>query len=341
MRPAGDAAYSFLKCRFLPHLEGQETAAAPQQENQFFLSLGLLCSHYGISPMDTRSLGYPYSREVALWDAQRRLRTACEPSVEISLAQQDGSLCLAAKETCCTGNTLYYIPVVPLHRLMQSRSTRSGAQLLLGICAYLYHEAGVPYFRDDSSYLCWQYDMIYEWVENDPDGWEQEHYWQNRSQLHAAAYIGDVMQRRLCNRKNLEKLAERAAMFLPFDSYGSSCLDLACDALQLWKDYPKAHLWGHADEGVLPDPEEYDDNDCITMDKYIGFCADTQGWLYTTLSECVNNEFNECASIQEPVLHRLFDGREQQPDSLDFECRLLRLIDDLCAILNASDNGSH
>lgn len=338
--PAGAAAHAFLKCRFLPHYTGQETTVAPPQEKDFVTSLDLLCRHYGISPMDTRALGYPYSREVALWDAQRKLRAACEPSVEIGSTTAEGGGCLTSAETYCTGNTLYYIPLVPLHRLMQCRTTRKGAQLLLGICAYLYHMAGVPHYRDEDSYLYWQYDMIGQWVEDDPEGWEQEHYWQNRSQLHTAAHIGEVMQRRLHNRVNLDRLAERTAQFMPLDSFGSSCLDLAGDALQLWNDYPEAHLWRYADQSVLPDPESYDESDCITMDKYIGFCADTEGWLYNTLSECVNNEFNECTSIQEPVLHRTFDGREQAADSLEFECRLFRLINDLCALLNENEDGS-
>lgn len=336
----GAAAHAFLKCRFLPHYTGQETAADPQQETEFFASFALLCSHYGISVMDTSILGYPYSREVALWDAQRKLRAACEQSIGIGSIIVEGNFSLTAAETYCTGNTLYYIPVVPLHRLINRRRTRKGAQLLLGICAYLYHVAGVPYYREDSSYLCWQYDMIGQWVKDDPEGWEQEHYWQNRSQLHTAEHIGDVMQRRLWNRYSLDRLAGNTEKFLPLDSFGSSCLHLADAALRLWGDYPDAHLWRNADQSVLPDPESYEDGDCITMDKYIGFCADTDGWLYHTLSECVNNEFNECVSIQEPVLQRIFDGREQATESLDFECRLFRLMDDLCGLLNEYGNGS-
>lgn len=336
-RTAGHAAHAFLKCRFLPHHDGQDKAADPQQEADFFASLALLSDHYGIAPTDCRSLGYPYSRAVALWEVRRRLKTACEPSVEIRTKAKKGRLYLSAKETYCTGNTLYYIPVVPLHRLMRCRRTRKGAQLLLGVCAYLYHEAGVPYYRDEESYLFWEYGMIAEWVEDDPGGWEQEHYWQNRSQLHEAYHIGDVMHRRLCNGVNLESLGQRAAAFAPMDSFGCECLALAREALQLREDFKGAHLYRNADTKVLPDPEGYDGEDCITMDKYISFCADTKGWLYQTLSERVNNEFGECTAIQEPVLRRRFDGRRQDSKSLDFECRLFRLIEGLCSLLNQSD----
>lgn len=340
IRPAGTAAYGFLKCRFLPHFTGQGTAEAPTEEEAFFHSLGLLTTHYGISLTPTRHLGYPYSRALALWEADRLLRNVREESISLRVQEQKGKPCLIATETYCTGNTLYYIPLVPLHYLMKDRRRRRGAALLLGVCSYLFHKAGMPHYHDEGSYLSWQYDMIAEWVEADPEGWEQEYYRQQRSQLHEAKHIGEVMQRRLWNRYTLVHLEANAEKFIPQDRYGWECLSLAEDCLQLLRDYPQESLYRNADLSVLPDPDAYDGEDCITMDKYIGFCADTKGWLYQTLSECVNAEFGEYTQIQEPVLHRLFDGRMQDNESLDFECRLFRLMDDLCDILNNKDYGS-
>lgn len=42
--------------------------------------------------------------------------------------------------------------------------------------------------------------------------------------------------------------------------------------------------------------------------------------------------------MQEPVIRRCFEANEQQADSLDYECRLFPLINELCYILN---NLSH
>ena len=340
IRPAGAAAYGFLKCRLLPHFTGQGTAEAPQEEEAFFHSLGLLTAHYGISLTPTRHLGYPYSRELALWEADRLLRKVREESIGLEVQEQEGKPRLAATETYCTGNTLYYIPLLPLHYLMQDKRRRRGTGLLLGVCGYLLHRAGIPHYCDEGSYLFWQYDMIAEWVEADPDGWEPEHYWQQRSQLHEAQHIGGIMQRRLWNRYSLEHLEANAGKLVPQDDYEWECLSIAQDCVKLMQDYPQESLYRNADLSVLPDPEEYGEEDCITMDKYIGFCADTQGSLYQTLSECVNNEFNEYGSIQEPVLRRTFDGQQQDNGSLDFECRLFRLMDDLCAILNNKEYGN-
>lgn len=289
--------------------------------------------------MATRSLGYPYSMGVALWEARRLLRARQEHIKVLEHRDAAGSLVLQAKETYNTGNTLYYIPVVPLYRLLQDRRRKRAARLLLCTCAYLYHVTGIPYYTDDSSYLCWQYDMIREWVENDPTDWEAESYNSNRSQLNAAEHIGKVMQRRLSSPCHLNRFAALVEQFAPLDRFGCECLSISEKALGLWRDHPQGHVYHHADTEVLHDDDEDYNEDCITMDKYIGFCAETEGWLYHTLSECVNNEFNECRDLQEPVLTRTFDGRVQEADNLDFECRLFALLDDLCYLLNTYDNG--
>jgi hypothetical protein len=337
--PAGAAAYGFLKVRFLPHLAGQPVSLSQNEEEDFYRSFALLCGHYSIIPTETRSLGYPYNKAVALWEANSLLRARQEQIEIIEGRDAEGSIGLQAEETYNTGNTLYYIPVVPLHGLLQDRRTKHAAQLLLCTCAYLYHVAGIPYYTDESSYLCWQYDMIREWVENDPTDWEEESYNSNRAQLNTAEHIGKIMQRRLWNPCHLNRFADLVGRFEPLDSFACDCLSIAQKALGLWRDHPQGHVYRNADTQILHGDDEDDYNeDCITMDKYIGFCAETQGWLYHTLSECVNNEFNECRDIQQPVLTRTFDGRTQHTESLDFECRLFSLMDDLCYLLNTTDN---
>lgn len=337
--PAGAAANGFLKVRFLPHLAGQPVMTLPMDEEDFYRSYTLLCDQYGIAASETRSLGYPYNKAVALWEASKLLRSRREDVTILEYRDAAGSLLLQAEETYNTGSTLYYIPVVPLYRLLQDRRTKMAAQLLLCTCAYLYQIAGIPYYTDDSSYLCWQYDMIRQWVEDDPEGWEDDSYNYNRSQLNTAEHIGYVMQRRLWNACHLNRFAEMVGQFDPLDSFGCDCLSIAETALGLWRDHPQGHVYRHADTEILhsDDDEEYNE-DCITMDKYIGFCAETKGWLYHTLAECVNSEFNECRAMQEPVLTRIFDGRAQEADSLDFECRLFSLLDELCYLLNTTDD---
>jgi len=340
IRSEGTAAYGFLRCAFLPHWTGKaQSSTDPSEEHDFYASYTLLCSHYNLSPMETRSLGYPYGKAVALWAVEGLLKGRKEiiEITEVRTASQ--KLCLQAKETYNTGNTLYYIPLMPLHALLQDYKTKRAAQLLLAACCYLYQVAGIPCYTDEDSYLFWQYGMIREWVEDDPEGWEQDSYNANRSQLNAAEHIGNLMLRRMRNSQNLNRLAVAVREFAPLDRFGCDCLAVAEKVLRLWQDYPQGHLYCHADREVMHGDDDNNEGECIMMDKYIGFCAATEGWLYHTLAECVNNEFNECSDIQQPVLTRTFDGRAQDADSLDFDCRLFGLIDELCYILNTTDYG--
>lgn len=243
-------------------------------------------------------------------------------------------------ESYNTRNTLYYIPVIPLHNLLQDRSRKKAAQILLCTFAYLYHKAGVPYYGDEGSYLHWNYEMHADWVFNDPESWDTEDYNRYMSEIKTASYIGEVMHRRLWNTAQLDRFEGLVREFNPSDSFAWECLAIGKRTLKLWQEYPKAHLYCHADGDCLPEPEEgYDDNDCVTMEKYIGFCATTGGWLYDSLEQGINSEFGECTALQEPVLRRCFDGRQQETGNLDYEYRLFTILDDLCYLLNNPDDA--
>ncbi|MNY62568.1 hypothetical protein D3C86_1994070 [compost metagenome] len=69
------------------------------------------------------------------------------------------------------------------------------------------------------------------------------------------------------------------------------------------------------------------------MEKYISFISDTKGWLYESIEESINNEFNEYGTMDEPTIIKCFDGRERTENSLDFESRLFALLEDMCALL--------
>jgi len=336
--PAGAAAYGFLKTRFLPHYTGQPLRGSNNEKDGFYRSFGLLCSHYGISPCDTTGFAYPYGREAALHEAARLLTEKHPQHIEMELQEDSGTFSLQVSERFYTGNTLFYIPVLPVQYMMQRKEHRKAARLLLCVFSYLYHTAGVPYYTEDS-YLYWHYEMVTEWLINDPDDWEQETYYNYMSQSRTALHHGEKMLRRLKNTVHRERFGEWLAAFVPDETFGRDCHHIAQKFYDLWRDYPEISLYHHADDSCLPDPEmeDYDDGDCITMEKYVGFVASTDGWLYENVEQSVNSYFNESLSKQEPVLKRCFDGREQQADSLEFECRLFPLINELCYLLNNYD----
>lgn len=217
--------------------------------------MDLLCSHYGIAPVDIRSLAYPYGRAVALHEVRRLLKGRFRYGIDVMWeADTDGLFALHATEYCNTRNTLYYIPVVPLHCLLQERRKKRAAQLLLYTVCYLYHKAGIPYYRDEGTYLYWNYEMVSDWVRDDPDGWEIDNYNGYVSEINTAVCIGDTMHRRIWNTKNLERFGQAVSGFEPCDNFAKECLAIAKATLTLWQDYPKAHLYRHADESCCPTP---------------------------------------------------------------------------------------
>ncbi len=162
------------------------------------------------------------------------------------------------------------------------------------------------------------------------------------SQLRAALHYGETKLRRLWNTVHLDRSGEWLADFKSNDPFDTVCHRISQKFYTLWQDYPETSIYRHADTDCLRDLEEdgYDDYECITMEKYIGFLACTDGWLYDNVQQSVNAYFNESVSKQEPVLKRYFDGQPQYTDNLDFECRLFPLLNELCYLLNSYDYGN-
>jgi hypothetical protein len=109
---------------------------------------------------------------------------------------------------------------------------------------------------------------------------------------------------------------------------------VSCNAFALFTEYPNASIFRNA---PISEEDPYDDdceNEAIGMEKYISFIADTKGWLYGSLSDTINNEFNEYGAMEEPTISKRFDVSEIPTTNLDFENRLFALLDDLCTILD-------
>ena len=333
IRSAANAANGFLKTTFLPKLEKvttlQDATKIKRTEDDFYLSLHRMENHYaGFAPTDTRAFGFPYNMALSVWETENRLKRIIKDWSGLRLVQDDkGKTYITTEHRYHIGTILYYIPIVPLYKMLKNKSTKRTANLLLSVCAYLYHIADIPYYRQENSYLYWQYEMLTEWVAQDEDTEEED----NRlHELEVAQCIGDRMEKKLWNRKNLEWMAARIEAFAPETDYERECLQLAERAMSLYKDYPDTNIFQH---GTYARYEDEQDLEVIRMDKYISFVADTKGWLYESLVDCINNEFNEYGEMEEPMIEKRFDGESPVTDNLEFEDRLFNLIGDLCCLL--------
>lgn len=328
----GDASNGFLKVSFLPKLHQGKTVQACQEsekmQKDFYTSLAGLAEHYNILPMPTRHFEYPCNIVLALWDLEEKLKKSVGNFSELRLLQNNHKTYLVSEEKYSTGTTLYYIPVEAIYQMLQNPKHKKNAQLLISVCSYLYHIADIPYHRQEGSYLYWLYEMHREWTEQDEDREENERYVR---EFDKAELIGDILEQKIFNRMSLKIFEKRLNSFKSRDVFDVACAEVAGKASELYRQYPSESIFRNAP--THSGEEEDTETESIGMEKYISFISDTKGWLYESIEESINNEFNEYAQMDEPTILKCFDGTDTADSSLDFESRLFGLLDDLCELL--------
>jgi len=332
IRTNSNATNGILKCTFLPKLKtAQSVQACQKTERDFYKSLSKLAEHYSIEPMQTKDFEFPYNITLAMWDMETKVKRTNINWDSFKLVQDSKKTYFTSEERYNTGTTLYYIPIVPLFKMLKDPKRKKTAQLLLSVCSYLYHIAQIPYYRQEESYLYWLYEMMNDWVEQDDETNETDTY---KSELRNAEYIGNKIEQKLFNRNNLTVFEQRLNRFRSRDIFDKECWLVARNAFVLCTKYPNATIFRNAS---IPEQDPYNDdydNETIGMEKYISFIADAKGWLYESLSDAINNEFNEYGAMEEPTISKQFDGSEIPTTNLDFENRLFALLDDLCTLLD-------
>lgn len=340
----------FLKTIFLPKLKENnfQNSISTQQnltqiqrkntktETDFYQSLSQLAEHYELSPMPTKEFEYPYNIALSIWDIKKQLQDKIENYEHLQLMQKGSETYFISEERCNTGSSLFYIPIIPLYKMLKDQKRKKTAQLLLSVCSYLYRNADIPYYRQENSYLYWMYEMLTDWIEQDEE-MDENHIC--KKELQIAEIIGDMMEQKISHRKNLEIFRKRFNQFKPKDDFDEECFRLARKTIQMYSDYPEESIFRNAHFNNIPvqeniDEEEfYDEEKIISMDKYISFCADDKGLIYDNLIENVNSEFNEYVEMQEPMIIKTFDGSEITDKSLDFENKLFEVLRELATIL--------
>ncbi|EJG02023.1 hypothetical protein [Flavobacterium sp. F52] len=330
----GNAANGFLKTSFLPRLKETETVQdcmeTAKTHKDFYKSLSLLAEHYNIEPMQTNQFEYPYNMALAIWDIEEKLKQSVLNWQELRLVQDSKKTYFISEEKYNTGTTLYYIPIEPLYQMLHDPKRKRSAQLLISVCSYLYHIADIPYFRQESSYLYWMYEMHKEWLEQDDETEENQAY---KLEFEKAEFIGNCIEQKIFNPMSLQVFAQRLNTFKKSDAFDHECWLTACNAFALFTQYPNASIFRNAPMTEQDHENDDNDNETIGMEKYISFISHTKGWLYENLAESINNEFKEYAEMQEPTICKRFDKKGITENSLDFENRLFALLDDMCSLL--------
>lgn len=324
----------FLKTTFLPKLqENEQQIKLPRKEveqieTDFYTSLSQLEKHYSISVLETKKYSYPYNLSLACWNVEEKLKKYSKITCfnALQIIQQEKQTTLRVTEKYETGNCLYYIPIVPLFRLLKNPQKQQSAQLLLSVFCYLYRVVGVPFYREEDSYLYWLYDMITEWHCEEEDSEEKE---KTLSELRKATCVGNYILRKIQSKENLIYWENRLLNFQVKDDFDKECISIATQFFNLYKKYENRHLYLH----INTDNQRDDDEECLTMDKYISFIADTNDSVFEELFNVVNNDFGEYGAIEEPSLLKHFNGTDITTRNLEFENQIFKLIPQLCQLL--------
>lgn len=320
----------FLRHRFLPLYEqDNDLPESVKIEMEFFESLHILTEYYGFETIAVRDKSYPYNILLAKEQVQKQLKKL-EQDIELSIMQNDkGIVKLATMHSYYTNMTLYYIPVLPLYRLLQDKKQKRTAELLLSVFAYLYHIAGIPYYRENNTYLSYQYECVQEWLMDSFERDDKE-FSTIRSECNKASYYGDILFRKLYNLYHLNNFKQRIDSYRPSTAFEKKCLTVAKTAWELMIQYPDHNIFRNTSN------QDFDESDGVIMaEQYISFIAENEGVLFENISRAINDEFNECSEIEEPTLLQIFDSENRfSNENLHFEYRLFPLLKDLCTLLN-------
>ena len=214
--------------------------------------------------------------------------------------------------------TLFHIPVKPLYLL--SRKNKPLSDLFLSVYAYYLQIVKLPYYSNESDYLGYLHEMLKEWIKE--DFYDEEESQEHLTELEQAKFIGDTICKKIKNKKNLDFFKHRLNHFFPKNEYEKECKKFAEEIYTLYQTYPNENIFRY-DNYV---PEEYEDYEKITIDKYIGFVASCDDWLSDQILQMINNEFNECAEQIEPTIRRDFIEDCKDSRNFDFENRLFNSI---------------
>jgi len=328
------ASNGFLRCRFLPKQVEmptvQDCREITETQRDFYRSLSEMSQQYRIEPMQTKYFHFPYNIALAVWDIKTKMKTTNEDWTAFKLIRSNKKIHFAKEETFYVGTTLYFIPIVPLFNMLKNKNCKKNAQLLLSVFCYLYHIADVPYYRQQNSYLYWIYEMHEEWMEEDETGEDSQNYWR---EFRMSKSIGDIMEGKIFNIKNLDFFEQRLNGFKIRNEFDKDCYKVASEAFAIYSEYPKTTIFCNKPSSE-EDPYSDDDiNKAIGMEKYISFVADTTGCLYNNIEDSINAEFNEYGSMEEPTIYTPIKGTAINKADFDFEKRFFAMMENLHKVL--------
>jgi len=321
----------FLNTRFAPVQDRSPFIKEKVLEQEFFTSLAHFCNAYGLTTSPLRHLPYPVNIWWSFREAARAVR-AFDQRCALLVAQNDhGRVCLVTERTFYTGHGLFYIPLMPLYRMLKQKRQKQMSMLLLSICAYLLQVANVPFFGHQGCFMYNAYSDVEEWLLGGDESWDRETLRIVKSEIREKDTGGDSLLRRMRAKVHLAQLKRRVRSFSGNTPLNRMAARIGTEVLRLWQDYPGIAISDHLP--LTHDEQEYD-SDIIMLDQYLSFFWTDEGILAHHVMEQVNCQLQELGGVEEPVSRQVFDKPMAAPFHDDDYCkRFFTILNDLCTLL--------
>lgn len=327
-----DVANTFLKMQFpkrLHEIEEVQDCDNLKMEREFYKSLSYIVKKFELRLQDFRNIPFPYNISESLKALRLGLKNNKEDWKDVRLIHANNSTYFAREERYCTGMTLYYIPVIPLYTLLQSKKTATVGNLLLSVYAYLYHVLHIPYYRGNDCYLNNTYQVLNDWIVDDEA--DDETIEDNNE----AKSIGDYMKEKIKDPVNLRYFGRRIKNFKVKNNFDALSFRVAKEFYDLFQNYPDVPIYRKFYPINLREETEYSER-TVMLDDYISFCASIKGNLFDSLIETVNSDLQEYGEIDEPTIFIPYDGRKIEENNFDFERAVFRSLDNLIRLWQES-----
>jgi hypothetical protein len=330
-RTPAPCADGFLKQSFAPITDKKLPSAKEilAMEKDFFGSLKHLSCLYGFDPLEVKDIVFPYNIYLAHGHAETIL-SGIDGSLRLIIVKDESHICTLTTVTSLeSGLTLFYVPVEPLYKKIGDKTKKTVADLMLSVYACLYQVIQMSFY--DASFIGYNYDMIYDWIQESPDEWEPEDYKEKLSDIRNLNRQAKRLKNHISKPIHLEKFGKRIQSFNPSDNRENELERVATRLYELWKQYPDRSFTDSIQYNLIY--PEIDNR--ILPDQYFSFYWSSEGWLHEDLMENVNMSLQEMGCADDPVSLQFFDTPQTKAThDLYFETTLLDIICELADALN-------
>lgn len=327
-------ANGFLKHTFLPKVgnfsdfKGIDTQKMQQDLQK---SWQQMAEFYQFQPFDMNLYEFPYNMALALAQAENQLSQSETIFCQIKVMKNtENTAFFSVQENFCTHQTLFYVPILPIYKLLKNKEKNNQkiASLLLSIVGYLRNHCRIPYYTHDNYFLSYTYEYFNEFALF--EDWENE---EERKQfavyLRESESVGDIFYQQMKNVFKVEFLKIQIENFSPCNDLEEKCLELANDFYKLSQDFPTANLYTHSHR------TEATEEGIFEIEKYVSFVYETQSDFFEEhIMPVIHGEYAQCCEIEEPTIYNHFDGTSPLL-RFDFESRFYPLLHRFIHLLNS------